>query len=52
MLRERADLDVTEIAGRVGFYDHAAFTHSFRERMGLTPSQFRSETHAFYERRP
>ena len=52
MLRERPDLDVTEIAGRVGFYDHAAFTHSFRERLGLTPSQFRSESHAFYERRP
>jgi len=52
MLRERPDLGVTEIAGRVGFYDHAAFTHSFGERMGLTPTQFRSESHAFYERRP
>jgi AraC-like DNA-binding protein len=30
LLREHADLDITEIAGRVGFFDHAAFTHSFR----------------------
>jgi AraC-like DNA-binding protein len=52
LLRERPDLDVTEIAGRAGFYDHAAFTHSFSKRLGMTPSQFRSESHAFYERRP
>jgi len=52
LLRERPDLDVTEIAGRTGFYDHAAFTHSFGKRLGMTPSQFRSESHAFYERRP
>jgi AraC-like DNA-binding protein len=51
-LRERPDLDVTEIAGRTGFYDHAAFTHSFGKRLGMTPSQFRDEGHAFYERRP
>ncbi len=52
LLRERQDLDLMEIAGRVGFYDHAAFTHSFSKRLGMTPSQFRSESHAFYERRP
>jgi AraC-like DNA-binding protein len=52
LLRERPDLDVTEIAGRTGFYDHAAFTHSFSKRLGMTPSQFRGESHAFYERRP
>jgi AraC-like DNA-binding protein len=52
LLRERPDLDVTEVAGRTGFYDHAAFTHSFNERLGMTPSQFRNESHAFYERRP
>ena len=52
LLRERPDLDVTEIAGRVGFYDHAAFTHSFGVRLGMTPSQFRGESHAFFERRP
>jgi AraC-like DNA-binding protein len=51
LLRERPDLDVTEIAGRVGFFDHAAFTHSFRERLGLTPTEFRAERFAFYERR-
>lgn len=52
LLRERPDLDITEVAGRVGFFDHAAFTHSFRKRLGMTPSQFRAESHAFYERRP
>jgi AraC-like DNA-binding protein len=52
LLRERPELDITEIAGRVGFFDHAAFTHSFRKRLGMTPSQFRTESHAFYERRP
>jgi AraC-like DNA-binding protein len=52
LLRERPDLDVTEIAGRTGFYDHAAFTHSFGKRLGMTPSRFRNESHAFYERRP
>src|SRR5688572_18602650 len=52
LLRERLQFDITEIAGRVGFCDHAAFTHSFRERLGMTPSQFRAESHAFYERRP
>lgn len=51
LLRERPDLDITEIAGRVGFFDHAAFTHSFRQRLGMTPSQFCAESHAFYERR-
>lgn len=52
LLRERPDLDITEVAGRVGFFDHAAFAHSFRKRLGMTPSQFRAESHAFYERRP
>ena len=52
LLRERPEIDITEVAGRVGFYDHAAFAHSFRRRLGMTPSQFCAETHAFYERRP
>jgi AraC-like DNA-binding protein len=52
LLRERPQLEITEIAGRVGFFDHAAFAHSFRQRLGMTPSQFRAEPHAFYERRP
>jgi AraC-like DNA-binding protein len=52
LLRERPEIDITEVAGRVGFFDHAAFTHSFRQRLGMTPSQFCAESHAFYERRP
>jgi AraC-like DNA-binding protein len=52
LLRERPEIDITEVAGRIGFFDHAAFTHSFRQRLGMTPSQFCAESHAFYERRP
>ncbi|HEU5137436.1 MAG TPA: helix-turn-helix domain-containing protein [Steroidobacteraceae bacterium] len=50
LLREAPSLDITEIAGRVGFFDHAAFSHSFRERTGMTPSEFRRQDYAFYER--
>jgi AraC-like DNA-binding protein len=50
LLREQPGLEITDIASRVGFFDHAAFTHSFAARVGLTPSQFRGEPHAYYER--
>jgi AraC-like DNA-binding protein len=52
LLREHPALDITEVAGRAGFFDHAAFAHSFRQRLGMTPSQFRAEAHAHFERRP
>jgi AraC-like DNA-binding protein len=52
LLREHPTLEITEIASRVGFYDHAAFTHAFTRRIGLTPSQFRAEPVVFYERGP
>jgi AraC-like DNA-binding protein len=52
LLRESPEMDVTEIAGQAGFFDHAAFTHSFKRRLGMTPSEFRNEDHAFFERRP
>ena len=50
LLRERHSLEITEIASRVGFYDHAAFTHAFTRRIGLTPTQFRAAPIVFYER--
>jgi AraC-like DNA-binding protein len=50
LLREAPSLEITEIAGRVGFYDHAAFTHAFTSRIGLTPTQFRAEPIVLYER--
>lgn len=50
LLREAGPLDITSIATSVGFYDHAAFTHTFVDHVGLTPSQFRAEPIAFYER--
>lgn len=52
LLREHAQLTITDIAARTGFFDHAAFTHAFHSRMGLTPQQLRRETHVFYERSP
>jgi AraC-like DNA-binding protein len=50
LLREAPSLEITEIASRVGFYDHAPFTHAFTSRVGLTPTQFRAEPIVFYER--
>ena len=50
LLREAPSLEITEIASRVGFYDHAAFTHAFTSRIGLTPTQFRAEPIVLYER--
>ena len=50
LLREVPLLEITEIASRMGFYDHAAFTHAFTSRIGLTPTQFRTEPFVFYER--
>jgi AraC-like DNA-binding protein len=52
LLREDTALSVAEIAVIAGFFDHAALTHAFVERIGLTPQQFRAEPAAFYERRP
>lgn len=51
LLRETPPRNVAEIAADVGFYDHAALTHAFADRIGLTPVQFRAEPHAFFERR-
>jgi AraC-like DNA-binding protein len=52
LLRDRADLTITDIASRVGFYDHAAFTHAFSDRIGLAPGQLRALPHVFFERGP
>jgi AraC-like DNA-binding protein len=50
LLRERPDLDIASIAQDTGFYDHAAFTHAFTERVGRTPSGFRAAPSVYYER--
>ena len=52
LLRDEPSLGITEIAHRVGFYDHAAFTHAFCARIGLTPAHLRSMPQVFFERRP
>lgn len=40
-LLEGTDLAVTEIALRVGFYDHSAFSKKFSELMGVSPREYR-----------
>jgi AraC-like DNA-binding protein len=50
LLREQRSVEITDVATCVGFHDHAAFTHTFTDRIGLTPTQFRAEPAAFYER--
>jgi AraC-like DNA-binding protein len=52
LLREDAQLNITDVAARTGFFDHAALTHACHSRLGLTPQQLRAETHVFYERAP
>lgn len=37
-------LPLTEIAVRVGFSDQAAFTHSFRQLVGISPGRWRRQT--------
>ena len=41
LLRE-TDQSVAEIALACGFYDHSAFTRTFRAMTGVTPTQFRT----------
>ena len=41
LLRE-TDQSVADIALACGFYDHSAFTRSFRAMTGVTPTQFRN----------
>ena len=36
------DLDIGEIAYKLGFFDPAHLTHSFREHFGMTPSAYRA----------
>jgi len=38
-----SDKTVAEIAVACGFYDHSAFTRSFRNATGVTPSAFRNQ---------
>ena len=38
------DLDIGEIAYKLGFFDPAHLTHVFREHVGMTPSAYRAAT--------
>ncbi len=41
-LLEQTNLAVTDIALRVGFYDHSAFSKKFSELMGVSPRAYRT----------
>lgn len=43
MLRENK-LSISEVAMACGFYDHSAFTRSFRSAIGMTPTEFRNQS--------
>jgi AraC-like DNA-binding protein len=40
LLRE-TDQSVSDIASSCGYYDHSAFTRTFRKIAGVSPTQFR-----------
>ncbi len=42
-LLETTDLNISEVAYRVGFRNHSYFTESFRERYGMAPSEYRDQ---------
>ena len=39
----KSDMLVTEIALKVGFYDHSAFTRHFTKNLGMTPKDYRKK---------
>jgi AraC-like DNA-binding protein len=39
----KSDMLVTEIALKVGFYDHSAFTRHFTKNLGMTPKVYRKK---------
>ena len=42
-LLRTTDLDVTEIAFRVGFNDSSYFIQAFKKKVGMTPKQYRNK---------
>ena len=48
-LLSRTDLSMHEIASRVGFYDSAHFFHTFSQREGLPPGEYRKRERALRE---
>ena len=40
-LLAKSDIPINEIGARMGFYDNAYFTRTFRKYVGTTPSEFR-----------
>lgn len=46
-LLENTDLAVSEVAGRCGYEDSAAFARAYRETHGISPRQTRSQSHAY-----
>jgi len=40
--RTPAGLSIAEIASRVGYDDYSSFTKIFRQKMGMSPTEYRS----------
>lgn len=41
-----SDMSLAEIASAAGFYDHSHFTHAFKARTGMTPTEYRASLKA------
>ena len=44
LLSNNPEMSITEVALASGFTSIASFSHSFRERFAMTPSEFRNKT--------
>jgi AraC-like DNA-binding protein len=42
LLQGGGDFSLAQVAARVGFSDHSAFSHHFKRLAGVTPGQFRT----------
>lgn len=42
LLSDHADMSITQVAGESGFSSYSYFCKCFRQRFGMTPSEFRT----------
>lgn len=43
-LLESSTLSITDIASRVGYDDYTSFTKMFRQKVGMSPTEYRAAT--------
>ncbi len=51
-LLAQSTMDIQDIADQVGFRSACNFTTAFRERVGMTPSQYRQQSNVKYDNQP